>query len=319
MKALNTEVPPPLLTQIRGQTAPPLPPGVLALSQAVRRDYADSVAAILFYGSCLRRGDDRDGIADLCLLVDDYSCISTQRVFTFFNKLLPPHVFYLEHPLEDRVARAKVAVFTLADFCRGTSPAWFHSYLWGRFAQPTALVYTRDQETHNQIQRALAQAVMTFIRRVLPCLPEEFDSRLLWQRGLTLNYRAELRAERPEHILELFDANAAEYRALTRAALSEAPVTVHRQAEDRYQVQFDSWQRSKGRLAWQMRICQGKLLSLLRLIKGVATFEGGVDYILWKIERHSGVRIEATPRLRRHPLLLGWPVLWRIYRQGGFR
>ena len=34
-------------------------------------------------------------------------------------------------------------------------------------------------------------------------------------------------------------------------------------------------------------------LSVLRLLKALFTFEGGLDYIAWKLERHSGQRIEV--------------------------
>jgi len=40
----------------------------------------------------------------------------------------------------------------------------------------------------------------------------------------------------------------------------------------------------------------------LRLLKATAAFEGGVDYILWKIERHSGITADIEPRLKRRPL-----------------
>lgn len=63
----------------------------------------------------------------------------------------------------------------------------------------------------------------------------------------------------------------------------------------------------------------GKTLNVARLIKAAFTFAGGVDYLLWKVERHSGVRIEPTPFLRRHPLLGIWGVAWRLWRRGGFR
>jgi len=68
-----------------------------------------------------------------------------------------------------------------------------------------------------------------------------------------------------------------------------------------------------------LRRIQGKALSLLRLAKAVFTFRGGVDYILWKLERHSGVKIEASERVRRHPLIYGWGLAWRLYRQGILR
>jgi hypothetical protein len=54
-------------------------------------------------------------------------------------------------------------------------------------------------------------------------------------------------------------------------------------------------------------------------LKGALTFKGGLDYILWKIERHSGVRVEVGPKLRRLPPLAILVVFWRLYRKGAFR
>ena len=41
--------------------------------------------------------------------------------------------------------------------------------------------------------------------------------------------------------------------------------------------------------------------------------------MLWKLERHSGVRLDATERQRRYPLLFAWPLAWRLYRLKAFR
>ena len=49
------------------------------------------------------------------------------------------------------------------------------------------------------------------------------------------------------------------------------------------------------------------------------TFSGGQSYLLWKIERHSGVRVEPLAWERRHPLLSAPFLAWRVYRKGGFR
>jgi hypothetical protein len=58
---------------------------------------------------------------------------------------------------------------------------------------------------------------------------------------------------------------------------------------------------------------------VLRLLKALFTFKGGIDYVLWKIERHSGVTIEVAPRLRRIPLIGIAVIFWRLYRRGAFR
>jgi len=137
-----------------------------------------------------------------------------------------------------------------------------------------------------------------------------------------LSYRAELRTEDPGGVVNLFDAEPAYYEQLTRAAVDGISLDV--QAVDAadtvfYQARIPERARRLNGLAWGARRLQGKVLSVLRLFKGLFTFHGGVDYILWKIERHSGVSVEVAPRLRRLPILGVCIVFWRVYRQGGFR
>ncbi len=313
---------PKLLSLIKAQSSQPVAPAFHYLAEQLLEIYTDSAQAILFYGSCLRSGDATDGIADLYIIVDDYHKAFQRPYQASLNKLLPPNVFYLERPFEEITVRAKYAVLTLNDFLKGTSTRWFHSYLWGRFAQPTVLIYTRSEALADQIRIGLAQAALTFIARVVPCLPATFSTRDLWTQGLRLSYRAELRAERPDKIVKLFDANVNFYENLTRAAISE----IHYQVEyddakrpHRYHTSIAHNIRKTSWSAWKLRSAQGKVLSVLRLAKAVTTFENGFDYILWKIERHSGVSIQIPDKLRRKPLLAALLFFWRLYRRGAFR
>jgi hypothetical protein len=314
--------PPQLLTLISQQSQRPAPPGVRRLCDELLSRYGSAVEAVLFYGSCLRRNDETEGIVDLYVLVDSYRSAYPGLALALGNTLLPPNVFYLELPWGEGLVRAKYAVLSLADFQRGTSQRWFHSYLWGRFAQPATLVYARNPEISQEVQKALAQAVVTFISRVLPNLPECFTAREVWQLGLSLSYRAELRAERVEKLVHLFEVWRAYYEQVTCAAIPALsfPVELVSEAEPfLYQASIPAPSRSLGRLWWVLRSLQGKLLSVLRLFKGLFTFQGGPEYVLWKIERHSGIKVELTARQRRHPLLaVGW-VVWRLYRSGAFR
>jgi hypothetical protein len=284
--------------------------------------HGEAGVAILFYGSCLRTGDEFEGLVDLYLLVDDYRAAYKSRWQALFNSLLPPNVYYLEIEFEGQVLRTKYAVLSLADFQKGTSRRWFHSYLWGRFCQPTALLFARNDQVTELVQNGLGQSVLTFIRRVLPRINTEFNARQLWRRGFELSYRAELRAERPEKRARLFDAAPEYYEEITRIAVDaiEYPMEI---SDDkgpiRYCSQIPERVRFVSRFAWRLRSVQGKLLSIMRLFKAFFTFEGGVDYILWKINRHSGVTVDVEPRLRRHPMLAAWVLSWRLYRRGGFR
>jgi hypothetical protein len=293
---------------------------VTELAEAARKRH-NGVSAVLFYGSCMRSNSLDNGIADLYLLVDGYRSAFGSPLQALMNRLLPPNVFYLEVPYEGRTVRAKYAVLTLDDFVKGTD-RWFHSYIWGRFAQPCGIVYTRDGETAARIQEALSGAVRTFVRRAVPQAPEVFTIRELWSTGLSLSYRCELRSEKQTTMVRLFDAAPEYYEAVTHEALKENGFPVEAlpgNGPTTYRLLISPWERKLNSLAWRLRLIQGKGLSVLRLLKALLTFENGLDYILWKIERHSGIRIESSPALRRFPHLAVCVKFWRLFRKGAFR
>ena len=295
---------------------------LLGLRDALLQQYNGAVDAMLFYGSCLRSGDALDGLVDLYLVVDDYRNAYRKPLPALFNRLLPPNVYYLETRVNGNRVRTKYAVISLRDLEHGTSPRWFHSYLWGRFSQPYGLLYSRNCETSLRVQRILAQAVLTFLTRVLPALPERLDSAAMWQQGLALSYQAELRVEKPERAIELYESWEDHFRAVTSLVMDDLPFNVKRgqdASRPLYHIRIPRHTRRLSRLSWLLRRFQGKLLSLLRLIKAAFTFQGGADYIIWKLERHTGVPIEVTPEMRRHPLIFGWGLMWRLYRRGVFR
>lgn len=297
-----------------------VPPEVSALAKAARQRHA-GVGAVLFYGSCMRGGRFDEGIVDLYLLVDDYYRAFDSRLQALLNRLLPPNVFYLEVAHGGKTLRAKYAVLTLNDFSRGARQ-WFHSYIWGRFAQPSGLVYARDGESAARVQEALSDAVGSFLRRALPQAPECFTIRELWIRGLSLSYRCELRSENPAATARLFDAAPDYYEAVTPGAFQAMGLTVEPldgAPPHRYRLRLSPGERKRNSLAWRLRQIQGKLLSVLRLLKGLLTFENGVEYILWKIERHSGIRVESSPALRRFPMISLCVTFWRLFRKGAFR
>jgi hypothetical protein len=311
-----------LTDQIRRQISQPVSPAIHALADTLLATYRESVLAILFYGSCLRTGDDRGGLVDLYVIVENYPAAFPKSILSTLNRLLPPNVFYLEVPFEDRKVRAKYAVLSLTDFTKGTSRRWFHSYIWGRFSQPVGLIYAHNDQIAGCIQSALAQAVLTFIGRVLPVVPSPFTARDLWREGLKLSYRAEFRAERPEKLARLVEAEPDYYDNITHRAIELLPFSVDIQQKERayrYATAFSNRTRWIGRVDWMVRRWQGKLLSVLRLLKGWLTFRGGIDYILWKIERHSGIKIDVPQRLKRYPLIATCVIFWRLYRRGAYR
>ena len=306
----------PLERAIEGQLAAPAPDAVVALGEILRRRFGAHALAVLFYGSCRRARDDTGGIVDLYVLVDAYRAAHGRLLPALANRALAPNVYYLEAPFGGRTARAKYAVVSLDQFERGCAH-WFHPYLWGRFAQPCGLLYAADETVRRRVTRALGAAVATFVARTLPRLPAEFDAEALWTKGLLLTYAAELRAERPARIRALRAEAATELDALTRALAQERGWEPA--AAGRYRNPSTRKERWSSACGWAACRAQGKVLSAMRLLKASLTFDGGLRYLAWKIERHSGVRTEIAPSMRRFPRLGAVGALWRTWRRGGFR
>jgi hypothetical protein len=303
------------------QTRIKTPDALIILLDVLRKKHGDSINSILFYGSCLRNGNIFEGLVDLYLIVDDYSSFYTKKRLAFANWLLPPNVFYIEIPTSQETIRCKYAILSSHDFERGTQN-WFHSYLWGRFTQPVAIVYSKNKAAHKALVSNLATAISRFLSETLPCLPAEGSVRSLWERGLQLSYHAELRTESGQRAITLIDDQPSFYAAITYAAQPSLPIRLNLTGDaitSRYKTAIPSLQRTFSRISWQARKFQGKLLSVLRLLKALFTFEGGLDYIAWKLERHSGQKVEIPDRVRRYPLIFIWGLFWRLYRRGIFR
>jgi len=311
------------ILRIVGQpSGQPIPHAIQATGNFLANKYGQAVQGILLYGSCLRAGTDHNGLVDCYVIVDQYAAVYPSTWLALLNGWLPPNVFYGEVDVEGHTVRMKYAVLSLEDFERSVTPKWFHSYFWGRFAQPTAVMACPSHAMSQRIISGLGSAVLTFLGNVVPQMPQQFSAKEVWSTGLALSYGAELRAESTGRITTLWESNQAYYEQVAHAAFSaHFPKVKVIQSNNSvmYEMEYSRWNHTKNRIAWTVRKIQGKFLSILRLMKAAFTFQGGADYLIWKIERHSGVKIELTPAQRKHPIWAGLTTFWRLYRQGAFR
>jgi hypothetical protein len=231
---------------------------------------------------------------------------------------LPPNVYYLETPFDTDRVRSKYTVVSLRSFRRGTTRRWFHSYLWGRFSQPTSVVWARDAQAEAVLLQGLYDATLTFVGRVLPLLGDRFTAADLWLTGLGNSYRTELRSERPEKLRRLY-ADEAQYLDAVVAASAPVCGIDAGAAPGHYSNPLPVAARRAGRGAWRVRMVTGTLLSFLRILKSAWTFEGGIDYAVWKLERQSGRSIPVPPEVRARPWRYAPGFFWRLYREGIFR
>ncbi|MBX3024843.1 hypothetical protein KF840_08020 [bacterium] len=304
---------------IAEELAAPVPAGAALLVERIRARHGEGVRAILFYGSCLRANDDQYSLLDFYVLVDRYRGLGTSRLYAALNALLPPNVYYLRANEDGRSVQCKYAVVSLADFARHTSARAFQPYFWARFAQPCALVYAADAAAERAVVEALAAAVTTFVGKGLPLLPAPCAVRDLWTTQLTLSYGAELRAERAAVADRLYAAAPGRYERVTRAALPRLPFPAAMRPVGGEMGVDARCRRGAAAARWRVRRYYGKWLSLLRILKSALTQEGSVEYAIWKVERHSGLKIDPSWREQRHPLLALGEQVVRMYRKGAFR
>ena len=314
-----------LVSAVSSMASRPVSADFSIFIEELKSRFDSSLDAILLYGSCLRSHEIGDGVVDFYVVVDDYSNAYQEHYLRYFNTWLPPNVFYLEVSAQNRIFRAKYAVISMAEFEKGNQ-YWFHSYLWARFAQPVRLLYSRDEIIRQRIYNSLAHAVVAFLRPTIEALGScVVTAEEIWVKGLTLTYAAELRPERESRARQLTELNLDEYRHLTECALPSLVGILEKLPQEQqvqgigYRCLADDSERRRSLRRWQLRRWQGRVLSVLRLTKATFTFRDCIDYAAWKIERHTGVNIEVTPKLRRHPVLFGCKVFWKLFRRGVLR
>ena len=285
----------------------PVAETVQAVAAELRRRYARAAVAVLFYGSCLRSPEAElaDNLLDFYVLVDDYGKAYDKAWLAAANRMLPPNAFYCETTWQGAEIRAKYVVISLWDFVRFCRPETQNVSVWARYAQPARIVWKRDGAVGDRIVAACADAVTTMLRRAWPLEPETRDPETLWVRALRETYAAELRPESGDRALKIFANDRARYEVLTPIVLDA--------------LGKPEFSRAEAEAGWKRRRRLGKTLNLLRIIKGIFTFDGGLDYALWKIKRHSGMTVPVTDWQRRHPLLAAPGLAWRLYRMGAFR
>ena len=276
---------------LRAETGVDVPDAVRHFATMLADHFGRSTVAVLFYGAGLRRGIDATTLLDFYVVVDDVFDALGSRIAAVAATLLPPNVYLIE---ADGI-KGKVAVIGRLGFTRGMRA--FAPHLWARFAQPTAIIYARDEVARTEIIVALADAVTTLVATT------PFTGADLWTCAFRATYACELRPESPDRAAALV-AHAPERYAALAAVIG---------------IRVKSGVFTLTRFFWWARRVWGKFLNLLRLMKAAFTFAGGLDYAVAKIEQHAGVAVAVNERDRKRPLRAGIRIFLEALRRGGVR
>jgi len=263
-------------------------------------EQADTLA-VLFYGSNLRTGS-REGVLDFYVLTDGAP-----------ESGLWPRVSYREWEYQGETLRAKIATMTLAKFATAAGGNSRDGTIWARFVQPSALVWCRAKTARDAVVAAIRNAATTAANLAIALGPGSGREEDYWRALFRETYKAEFRVEKPGRENSILELNAAHFDGLLPAALEFLEIACERDGDvltpanppARRRDALKRWRRAKR---W------GKPLNLARLLRATRTFNGAGRYAAWKVERHTGVKIEVTPWREKHPVLAAPGVLWKVWR-----
>jgi len=257
--------------------------------------------AVLFYGSNLRTGS-LDGVLDFYILLPGKR-----------ERGLWPRVSYCEVPHRAAPLRAKVATMALATFAAATRGETLDTTIWARFVQPVALAWMRDDAARAEVLAALEDAARTAARLAVAVGPPKGREEDYWRALFRATYRAELRVEPAGREDAILAGNSAHFDGLLPLALSAEGIAFAQDGRT-LEPKLDPAGRKRVLGWWNARRRFGKALNLARLARATTTFEGGLRYAAWKVERHTGLPVKVTPLREKFPLLAVPGLLWLLWR-----
>ena len=256
----------------------------------------EGAVAILAYGSCLRGVAASDTLMDFYVLTENLADVSPSILSCLACSVVPPNVYYAETKFGEQRLRAKYAALPLRLFTKWMARKTSNPYFWARFSQPSAIVYVRNDQTQRQVIAAISDALRTSFANA-KALTNETDAPAIWTAGFSATYQSEFRSEKTNRAAQIVAVSPDYYREAAKLLASEIPVQANQ----------------------TLRRIAGKVWSVLRLIKAAFTFQGGAEYIVWKIERHSGEKIILTQWQKNHPIIAGLALLPKMLRKGAIR
>ena len=158
---------------------------------------------------------------------------------------------------------------------------------------------------------ALTAAAATAARLAVAVGPARGREEDYWRALFRATYRAELRVEPAGREDAILSVNQKHFDGLLPLALIEAGLPF---AQDGRTIapKLAAAERKAIRRWWNARRRLGKLINLTRLARAMTTFEGGMRYAAWKVERHTGLPVKVTPLREKYPLIAAPSVLWLL-------
>ncbi len=302
-----------------------VPPEVRDVVDLIQDACGRDLVAVIFFGSrLLGTSPGEESAADLVVVVENYlrfyesigSRLPAARhsgIMAALNRVLPPNIIYLNDPGGMR-AGAKCFVVTEYDVGLALSADAKDHFFRGRLAQRVHIVHARSDRDRLALERRIEAARRLTVDWVPLYLQEgPFGVLDFCRRMMEVSYAGEIRPEARSRVHEVVQSQVSFFRLVYGRVLQEAARDGILVAEgERFRLaKKPSW---RERRKWAAFFRRSKTRATLRWFKYMLTFDDWLDYIVRKVERRSGVRIELSKTERRFPVIFLWPKAMRVIR-----
>jgi hypothetical protein len=276
----------------------------------LKKTLGSRALAILGYGSTLSSiTRSSTSTPDFYVVVRSYWSFHRRWTHALLNSILPPSIYHFT--VDGRTA--KYNVISLNDLKRETAhPS--DCYNVGRLSKHIVVAWAYSAELNETVAQVQLAAMTTIARKVYYLLPRSFMVEELAKESLRISYLADIRVEASDKVDRLFDAQKdfylGVYSDIAHRVLREEHNLLPNDAG--YTKTNLGMGHSWGKMCTQFFIAKSRLRAQMRWPKGILTVEGWVDYVLAKIERTQGIKIELSAKEKKYWYIFAWKHFIRL-------
>jgi len=233
--------------------------------------------------------------------------------------ILPPTVTFKSFKDEKNTFNTKINYLFYFQAEKETSPSISDLHIAGRFSKRMALVFANSERDRDTAVKLQMNAIWLLTPLCLALLKEEFTTEEFALELLSLSYQAEVRIVERKKVMSLFEQEKAYYLELFDTLLHlffGFYKWGYRIDKDLWRVNLSLEEKRKLYNWYRLIIYQSRIRSVFRWPKYMITVEDWLDYILKKLERHTGIRLDLPEHVKQYPLIFGWPYFIELIKKG---
>lgn len=280
------------------------------VQQIFRVHPEEHICAIMAYGSTLNSATTTStSTPDFYVLVDSYDSFYSNPRDRFLNRHLPPNIYHIHSPQ----GSCKYCVISLDHLEKEVGSKTKDVYHLGRFSKRMGIIWARNTEIEHRIANIQKNAIISVAKKVLQATDESFMLDDFIRRCLYLSYEGDVRVEAIDKVDKIMLAEKSYYETIFLHALEE--LGLKKNELGLYHVSKSGFGKKLDHVKFSSFIRRSRTRARLRWPKNMFTVDQWLDYILAKIERTQGMKIEMTPTEKKFWYIFGWKYFFRLSRK----